>query len=176
MLCDLLHVDAFSLFYSKLLFAKLSLFLFSLILPNCIDNLLAYVAALFMTSICRLLSLRGWGDSAWDSKSFDFFYCSRSHIRILHVVEFLLIWGLFLLFLISIDRAAFWSCSRKCLRSAASPLCSNNENIFFYKQATFFVQISSLNFAASFWAVKSDDRKKWELIPSIKNLELTFVS
>ena len=59
MLCDLLHVDAFSLFYSKLLFAKLSLFLFSLILPNRIDNLLAYVAALFMTSICRLLSLRG---------------------------------------------------------------------------------------------------------------------
>ena len=30
---------------------------------------------------------------------------------------------LFLLFLMSLDGAAFWSCSRKCLRRVASPLC-----------------------------------------------------
>ena len=47
----------------------------------------------------------------------------RSQIRFRHVAEFLIIRGSFLLFLISFDRAAFWSCSRKCLRSAASPLC-----------------------------------------------------
>ena len=43
-------------------------------------------------------------DSAWDSKSID---CCRSQIRILQVTEFLLIRGFFLLFLISLDRAAF---------------------------------------------------------------------
>ena len=43
---------------------------------------------------------------------------ARSRIRIPNVAEFLLIRGLFLLFLISLDRAAFWSCSRNYLRSA----------------------------------------------------------
>ena len=37
--------------------------------------------------------------------------------------QFLLIRGFFLFFLISLDRAAFWPCSRKCLQSAAPPLC-----------------------------------------------------
>ena len=52
-------VDAFSLFYSKLLSAKLSLFVMVRLLLNCIGKLLAYVAALFVTSVCKLLSLRG---------------------------------------------------------------------------------------------------------------------
>ena len=47
----------------------------------------------------------------------------RSQIRIRHVAEFVLIRGLFLLFIILLNRAAFWSYSRKCLRSAALPLC-----------------------------------------------------
>ena len=101
-------VFAFSLLYFKLSLAKLSLFVFG---------------ALFVTSVCRLLSLRGLVNSAWDSKFLD---CSTSQIRILHVAEFLLIRGLFLLFLISLDRAAFRSCSRNCLRSAASLLCEKN--------------------------------------------------
>ena len=37
--------------------------------------------------------------------------------------EFLLIRSFFLIFLISLDRAASWSFSRKCLRSATLPLC-----------------------------------------------------
>ena len=37
--------------------------------------------------------------------------CSRSQVRNLHVAEFLLIRGSFLLFLISLDIAAFRSCS-----------------------------------------------------------------
>ena len=48
---------------------------------------------------------------------------ARSQIRIQQIVEFLLIRGLILLFLISLDRPAFWSCSRKCSRSEASSLC-----------------------------------------------------
>ena len=40
-------MDAFSLLYSKLLLAKLRLFAFG--------SLLTYVAALFVTSVCRLL-------------------------------------------------------------------------------------------------------------------------
>ena len=48
---------------------------------------------------------------------------SRSQIRILYVADFLQIRGLILIFLFSLDRAALWSCSRKFLRSAASPLC-----------------------------------------------------
>ena len=87
---------------------------------NRIGNLLAYVAAIFVTSVCRLLSLSGWRDSAWDPNPRD---CSRSQIRKLHVAKFLLLRGLFLFFLIQLDRAAFWSCSGRCLRSTASPLC-----------------------------------------------------
>ena len=114
-------VDAFSLLYSKLLHAKLSQFFLMPLLLNCIGKLSAYVAALFVTSVCRLLSLRSWLDNAWVSKSLD---CSRSQIRILHVADFFLLSrGIFLIFLISLDRAALWPCSRKCLRSAASPLC-----------------------------------------------------
>ena len=45
--------------------------------------------------VCRLLSLRDWVDSAWDSKSLD---CSRLQTRILHVDEFLLIRVLFFIF------------------------------------------------------------------------------
>ena len=32
-------------------------------------------------------------------------------------------------FSISLDKTAFWSSFRKCLRSAVSPLCLNNENL-----------------------------------------------
>ena len=52
-------VDAFSLLYSKLLLAKLSLFYVVPLLLNCFGNLLAYVAALFVTYVCRWLSVRG---------------------------------------------------------------------------------------------------------------------
>ena len=45
-------VDAFSLFYSKLLLAKLNLFVFGATFLNRIGNLLAYVVALFVTSVC----------------------------------------------------------------------------------------------------------------------------
>ena len=48
---------------------------------------------------------------------------ARSQIRMRQIVEFVLIRGLILLFLISLDRPAFWSCSRKCSRSEASSLC-----------------------------------------------------
>ena len=51
-------------------------------LLNGTGNLLAYVAALFVTSVCRLPSLHDWGDSVWDSKSLD---CSGSQIRILRL-------------------------------------------------------------------------------------------
>ena len=44
---------------------------------------------------------------------------ASSQIQIRIVAEFFLIRGQFLLFLMSLDRAVFWSCSRKCLRSAA---------------------------------------------------------
>ena len=54
------------------------------------------------------------------SRSLD---CSSSQSRILQAAEFLLIRGLFLLFLFSFNRAAFCLFSRKCLRSAALPLC-----------------------------------------------------
>ena len=56
-------VDAFILLYSKLLLAKLSLFVCDVVL-NSIGNLLAYLAALFVTIVCRLLSLTGGGYSA----------------------------------------------------------------------------------------------------------------
>ena len=71
-------------------------------------------------------------DSAWDSKSLD---CSMSQIRIPRIAEFLLIRGLFLLFLFSLDRAAFWPCFRKCLRSAASLLCCKFKMFFRGKQS-----------------------------------------
>ena len=51
------RVDAFSLLYSKLLFAKSSCLV--PILLHRIGNLLAYVAALYVSSICLLLSVRG---------------------------------------------------------------------------------------------------------------------
>ena len=69
-------VDGFSLLYSKLLIAKLSLFIFG---AESHWQLLAYVAALFVTSVFRLISLSGWGNSEWDSKSLD---CSRLQIGI----------------------------------------------------------------------------------------------
>ena len=55
MLFDLIHeklVDAFNLLYSKLLLPKLCLYLVPLLL-NRIGNLLAYVDASVVTSICR---------------------------------------------------------------------------------------------------------------------------
>ena len=61
MLCDLIHeklVDAFSLLYSKLLLAKLCLYLVPFLL-NRIGNLLAYVAALVVTSVFRRISVLG---------------------------------------------------------------------------------------------------------------------
>ena len=76
-----------------------------LLLLHGTGNLLAYVAALLVTSF--------YGFQA---------FVVMSHIGIRHVAEILLIRGLFLLFLISLDRAAFWLCSRKCLRSSTSPL------------------------------------------------------
>ena len=54
----------------------------------------------------------------------------RLQFRIRHVAEFLLIRGLFLLFFISLDRAAFWSFSRKFLQSAASRLCKFLIDVF----------------------------------------------
>ena len=51
-------VDAFSFLFSKLLLAKcVSLYLVSILL-NGIGNLLAYVASLFVSSVCRWLSVR----------------------------------------------------------------------------------------------------------------------
>ena len=47
-----ISVIAFTLLYSKLLLAKLCLFLFGA--TWCIGYLLAYVAALFVTTVCRL--------------------------------------------------------------------------------------------------------------------------
>ena len=108
-----------SVLYSKLLLAKLSLFVFGATFAEWLGSLLAYVAALFVTSICRLLSWLGWGDCLTLKICR---LCSRSQIPIQHVAEFLIIRGLILLFCISHDRAAFRSCSHKCLRS---PLCWN---------------------------------------------------
>ena len=53
-----LGVDAFSFLYFKLLHAKLSLFVFVPLLRNGIGRLLAYAAAFFVISVCRLLSFR----------------------------------------------------------------------------------------------------------------------
>ena len=52
-------VDAFSLLYSESLLVKLSLFLFGATFAELLGNLLAHVAALFLTSVCWLLSLHG---------------------------------------------------------------------------------------------------------------------
>ena len=49
-------VDAFSWLYSKLIIAKFSLFVFG---AESHWHFLAYVAALFVTSVRRLLSLSG---------------------------------------------------------------------------------------------------------------------
>ena len=59
-----ISVDAFSLIYSKLLLAKLCLFVFGDTFAASIGNLLAYVASLFVTSVCRLLTVRGSEDWA----------------------------------------------------------------------------------------------------------------
>ena len=48
-------VDAFSLLYSNLLHAKLSVFIWCLFLLNCIGKLLAYAASLFVNSVCVCL-------------------------------------------------------------------------------------------------------------------------
>ena len=52
-------VDAFGLLFSKLLLAKLNLIFLVPLLLNCFGILIAYLAALFVTSVCRLLSLSG---------------------------------------------------------------------------------------------------------------------
>ena len=64
MLCDLLHackvsVDAFSLLYSKLLLKKLGRFVFGFTFAKLHWQFISNVAAIFVTSVCRLLSLRG---------------------------------------------------------------------------------------------------------------------
>ena len=52
-------MGAFSLLDFKLSHAKLSLFVFGATFAAFIGNLLGYVAALFVTSICWLISVRG---------------------------------------------------------------------------------------------------------------------
>ena len=54
-----ISVDAFSFLYSKILLAKLCLCVFDATLLHSIGNLLAYVAVLYASSFCRLLSVRG---------------------------------------------------------------------------------------------------------------------
>ena len=124
MLCNLLHaklVWMLSVCYIPNYYMLNWVYLYlEPILLNRIGKLLGYLAALSVNCVYRLLSLRGWVDSAWDSKSLD---CSRSQLRILQVAEFFDNSRLISTFLISLDWAAFWSCSRKCLPSAASPLC-----------------------------------------------------
>ena len=51
-------LDVFSLLYSNLINAKLSLFVLGATFDELIGKLLAYVAVLFVTSVYRLLSLR----------------------------------------------------------------------------------------------------------------------
>ena len=104
-----------------------------------ISNLLAYLVAFLVACFF------------WDFKPpWLSGYCvrlifARSQIRIRHVAEFfLLIRGLFFS-IISLDRAAFWSCSRKCLRRAASPLCKLG---VFKENCLKSVSLSSLFFLA----------------------------
>ena len=52
-------MDAFSLLYSKLIPAKFCLLVFGVTFAEMFGNLLAFVAALFVTSVCRWLSVRG---------------------------------------------------------------------------------------------------------------------
>ena len=54
-----ISVDAFRLLGSKLLLANCVYLYLVPFLPNCIGNLLAYVAALFVTSVWRWLKVRG---------------------------------------------------------------------------------------------------------------------
>ena len=58
MLCDLLDANLVWM-PSVSYITKLCLFVFVPLLLNGIGNLLAYVAALFVTSVCRWLSVRG---------------------------------------------------------------------------------------------------------------------
>ena len=110
---------------SNLLHAKLCLLVFGASFAASNWQFLAYVAALL--AACFVLNIRG------ECVRLKF---ARLQIRIRHVAEFfLLIRGLFLLFYISLDRAALWSCSRKCLRSAAWLLCTSRDDFlkFFRK-------------------------------------------
>ena len=52
-------MDAFSLVHSKLSLAKLSLLIFGATFAELHSFLSAYVAALFVTSVCRWLTVRG---------------------------------------------------------------------------------------------------------------------
>ena len=52
-------VDAFSLLYPKLLLAKLCLFEFGATFAELYWQFISMVAALFVTSVCRWLSVRG---------------------------------------------------------------------------------------------------------------------
>ena len=82
MLCDLLQAKLVwmpSVCYTPNYYLQNCIYLYLVpLLLNRIGNLLAYVAALLVTSVCRWLSLRGWVVSAWDSKTLD---CSRSQIE-----------------------------------------------------------------------------------------------
>ena len=110
-------MDAFSLLYSKLyLQNSVYLYLVPLLLHR-IGNLLAYVAALFATSVCRLLSVLG-REVAVSKPIFSKIFLNR---------------GLFLSFLISLHEAVSLSCSRVCLQSAASPLCKICSDSFFMR-------------------------------------------
>ena len=134
-----LHAKLISVCFIQNYYLQICVYLYLVpLLLNGIGNLLAYVAVFFVTSVCRLLSLRGWGDSAWDSKSLD---CSRSQIRTLHVADFLLIRGLFLPFLVLLGRAVFCWSSLKCLRSSASPLWLIFWLIFFIHYARFWCHV-----------------------------------
>ena len=75
-------MDAFSLLYSKLFFLRNCVYLYLLpILLHRIGNSLAYVAALFVTSVCRLIRARGRAGQGLR------FYISRMLLRILYVAK-----------------------------------------------------------------------------------------
>ena len=77
LILNLLHAWMHSVCYTpKLLHAKLCLFVFVATLLHIIDTLLAYVADLFVASVCRLLRVRGQGVKR---------QISRSEVRIRYV-------------------------------------------------------------------------------------------
>ena len=78
-----------------------------LLLLHRIGNFLAFVAALLVAIF--------WG---FEASVAEWLVCET---QICYPLSFFSNSRLISIFL---DRAAFWSCCRKCLRSAASPLCN----------------------------------------------------